>query len=918
MKKHFKRWTIAFMLIFIVSLTDVSNYCTETKSKYEPSVINLTNWEFESDGIYSLKENWEFYPNRIILHEDFKKQNNLGIMHLISVPGAFYNQQKFEEQYKSNYGTLRTIIKIPSQYIGQKLAIRSTLFYMDTEVYADGHQLTKDKEIVQRSSFANRITPNLLISFVPQSENVELIINFTRSNHYGSGYGNVILGLSEQVQDYIVKWLIIDTFLFSLMLILAIFNMGFFLRVNSRKSKEWLALYFAMLVAIMLVRIINSGDQYLLYLIPKIPGELFNKLNYWSYYLLLPIFILFACEVRKDMLPPFIKQISLYVIMFFGLMVLMLGENIYARLVPLYYAYFVTILLLLTLHMVRMARIGAAWLKIELVAFSLMVVIFILDSLYILGYYEIRNYYLAGITFFICYVTFMVSKFYSRSVDRLENLTFEYDVLEKKMIQSNQGFEENIFDIQSEFKDLLQEKELHLDALKEVVRDIEVTLVILDSQLKIVSIYGHDMEKHFGTHFSGEKFVKYFFGESSDLGQLFTDIMLRVAQLKNPERAITYLSLLPKLIYKQGRWYKITVSLIESANEENKQFVLMINDVSKLIVTKEQSQKSQNEVKMLKAHIKFEKELKYLIFRTEQFVTLNLPEIIKKAQNVNELSQILSISLERFAIWYEAMGFDHTYGEFRKFIFDLKDLSNDNVPITFEKMVQMVESRKIGDFDLEDQQVLSHYIGKEIRATKKELEEIENQSQGIFEMFEILQPYCKVLIDRYGKTVEPLKIEGQNIHLPLRKMGPILRELSRIFDAIIVHNIEYVDERKRANKPLTAHIEVQIHTTLTHLVIDIQDDGAGININTLKDSMYKLDLMSFKEIVSASEEEVLPFIFSQGVYYKESDNEYDGIGDGLWRVKEALACINGTIDVKSNYQSYCKFTVRIPLEEICE
>lgn len=917
MKKRFKKWTMAFILIFIVSLMEVSNYCAETKSNYEPSVINLIEWDFDSEGINSLKEKWEFYPNRIILHEDFEKQNNLGIMHLISVPSAFYNHQKFEEEYKSNYGTLRTIIKIPRLYIGQKFAIRSTLFYMDTAIYADGQQLTKNNEIVQRGGFANRITPNLMISFVPKSENVELIIHFTRSNHYGSGYGNVILGLSEHVQDHIVKWLMIDTFLFSLMLILAIFNMGFFLRVNSRKSKDRLALYFAMLIAIMLVRIINSGDQYLLYLIPSIPGELFNKLNYWSYYLLLPIFILFAGEVRKDMLPPFIKQISIYVIIFFGLIVLMLGENVYAKLVPLYYAYFVVVLVLLTLHIVRSSRIGAVWFKIELVAFSLMVVIFILDSLYILGYYEIRNYYLAVITVFICYVTFMVSKFYSRSVDRLENLTFEYDDLEQKMIQSNHDFEEKISDIQNGFKDTLQEKELQLDALKEVVRDIEGTLVILDSQLKIVSIYGQDIDKHFGMHFSGEKFVKYFFGESSDLGQLFTDIMLRVAQLKNPERTITYLSLLPKLTYKQGRWYKITTSLIESTNEENKRFVVMINDVNKLIVTKEQSQKSQNEVKMLKSYIKFEKELKYLLFRTEQFVALNLPEIIKNAQNVNELSQILAISLERFAIWYEALGFDHTYGEFRKFISELKYLSSDNVPITFEKMVQMVEVRKIGEFDFEDQRVLSHYIGKEIKASKKELEEIENQSQGILEMFEILQPYCKVLIDRYGKTVEPLKIEGQNIHLPLRKMGPILRELSRIFDAIIVHNIEYMDERKRANKPLSAHIEVQIHSTLTHLVIDIQDDGAGININTLKDSMYKLDLMSFKEIVSASEEEVLPFIFNPGVYYKESDNEYDGIGDGLWRVKEALDNINGTIDVKSNYQSYCKFTVRIPLEEIC-
>lgn len=917
MKKHHLKSIAAFAMVAVLCLLSLAaGFGAETENRLRESVIDLKHWDFEKQGIYKLTGFWEFYPNRIILEKDFAAENNLGVKQLVEMPRAFYSQQKFEDKYDSHYGTLRTTIKIPSRYIGHKMALRSTLFYMNAVVYADGQELIRSQDISRLNALSERLTPNLMAAFTPRDESVELIIHFTQRDNYGNAYGNIVFGLSEQVQDHVIRRLMVDTFLFSTLLILGIFNLGFFMRVNQRKTGERLALYFGLLVLVMAVRLVNSGEHYLLYLLPMLPGELFSKLSYWSYYLLLPMFVLFACEVRKDMLPPIIRQLSLYIATFFGLFVLMGGHELYEKLVPLYYGYFVFIVIQLVLHIVRSIRLRTEWLKTEFISFLLMSAIFILDSLYIMGYYEVRNHYQVSLLLFACYVTYKVAKSYSSSVDQLENLIYEHDKLAAETQQIEQQYATNLREKQESFESLLGQREIRLSALEKIAKEFAGTLVILDRQLKIVSVYGVGKDKHFGSDYIGEKFVKYFLSEHSESGQLFTDILSRVAQMDAPGRAATYLSLLPKTAFKQGRWYELQVSQLQLSKEDEQHFVVVINDVTKFTQTKQQVSQAQKDIRLLKSYAKYEKEMKYLIYRVAQFTKEELELMIAQSHTVDELIDRLIMGLERFAIWYEAMGFDKTYSKFRKFILELDRLQKEAVPIQFEELVQIIRLSQLDEFDAEDRKMIREHIGKELRPGREDLEKLQSASQDLIELFDVIRPYSEVLADRYGKTIEPIKIEGPAIQISLKKMGPILRALSRIFDAIIVHNIEYYDERTKANKPLAGHIEVVVSRDMSDLIIEIRDDGAGINVNTLKDSLYKLNLLSFKEIVNATDEEVLPYIFEEGVYYRESDNDFYGIGDGLWLVKKALAAVNGTVEVASKYQSFCQFTVRLPIEEV--
>lgn len=913
-KPKIMRHLSVILLLLFAGLA--ASHAEEAESQLRNSQVDLSTWNFQEAGLFTFTNEWEYYPSRLIYSADFKTGSNLGVKEFVRIPKDFYNQQEFESKFESNYGTLRTVVKIPRSYIGKQFGIRTTLFYKDAQIYVDGQSIFDESSHSAVWRDLSELKPQMVGEFVPSQQEVEIIIHFSHKYNYTNTYGGVYLGEASQIQRQLVQRLIIDTGLFSALIVLAVFNITFFMRNNRRKSNERLALYFGLLVAVMATRVMNSGEHYLLYFLPNIPGELISKLGYWSYYLLLPLFILFACEVRRDMLPASIKRLSIYALGFFGLFVLMVDSRIYTQISPLYHLYFTIIMIQLVIHTVRSFTLKSQWFKAEFISFAIMIVIFLLDSFYIAGSYDLRNYYLFSILVFMIYVTYMVSKIYSSAVDQLENLTYSHDQLTAEIEKLELQYTENLREKQLLCDTLIEQKDMRLSALEKIAHEIAGTIIILDEQLRIRSAYGQSVEKHLGLDYIGEKFIKYFFGEQTEAGQLYVDILRRVVHLENRSRISTYLSLLPKQAYKQGRYYAFETQFIKETASDQPIFAVVVTDVNKFMQMKQQVEKSDKELKMMIRYAQFPIELKYLIMRLNQFQSKEVDRIIEGSKSADELVTKMIMSLERFAIWFEAFGFDRTYQSFRNFILELDRLQKEVIPIHLDELIHIIKETKINQFDAEDRRILLEHIQVNLEISPETLNEAIKTPRELREIIDIMRPYCEVLAARYGKMLEPVVFEGHSIPVSLTKIGHILRNLSRVFESIIVHNIEYYDERTRLNKPVAATITIRSTVTLTHLIIEIEDDGMGININTLKDSLYKLNLMSFKEIVNATEEAVLPYIFEQDVYYRETDNDYFGIGDGLWLVKQTLERHNGSIRVESSFQSYCRFIVEIPLEEI--
>lgn len=913
MKKFSKRALFLWVCIAML-LPQLVGFANETEGQLKISQTDLSHWNFDESGLFTFKNEWEYYPNRYIDSRDFDKAQNLGVKRFIQIPQALYNQEDFQNKYDSSYGTLRTQVLIPQSMVGKALSIRSTLFYRDVQIYVNGEALLGSQDVSTLWQRIRTMKPQMVASFTPNSQRVEVVIHFSLKHTFGNTYGNLMLGERDQVTRQVLQRLMIDTFLLSALFILAVFNLIFFLRRNRRHKGERLSLYFSLLVMTMALRMLNSGEHYLLYFIPNMPGELMSKLGYWSYYLLLPLFILFACEVRREMLPPILKRVSAYAAGFFGLFVLMVDHRIYTQITWIYHLYFILVMVQLVAHALRAVQLRSEWLKSELTAFGLIVVIFTLDSFYISGYYDLRNYYMLAILMFLVFVTVMVARVYANAVDQLENLSYSFDQLSQESSHKEDAYALALENQEKRFESILSQKEIRLGALEGIAKELTGAMIILDQALCIVTAYGNTTEKLFGTDYIGQPFLKYFFGENSQTGLLYQDIMHKVIRLEQASRIATYLSLLPKRYYKQGRWFNVETKYVRVNHGDQPVFVLVITDVNKWIQSQKQLEKANMENSILSNYIKHSAALKYLLMRLKQFSGSEMALLIERSKSSDELIEKLIASLERLGIWYEAFGFERSYMRFRSLILELDKLQKEVIPISKEELVEILKDYQIASFDEEDRRLLSEKTGVDLNLDAAALSEIMTRPADVREVFQVLNLYGRVLAKRYGKELAPIIIDVPAIEVSLDKSGHLLRSLTRIFESVILHNIEYYDERQKAGKPLEAQITVSMKKQLESVEIIIEDDGSGVNVNTLKDSLYKLNLLSFKEIVNASEQEILPFIFERDVYYKESDNAFTGIGDSLWRVKETLKRYGGDITVESHYMHYCRFIITVPLE----
>ncbi len=99
----------------------------------------------------------------------------------------------------------------------------------------------------------------------------------------------VLLGHEKEIRDIKEKRLKFDLFILGSIFIMALYHLGLF----TLRKKDRSPLYFSIFCFLVALRLITTGERYFIHLFPNTAWELMIKLEYLSYYLAVPAFILF-------------------------------------------------------------------------------------------------------------------------------------------------------------------------------------------------------------------------------------------------------------------------------------------------------------------------------------------------------------------------------------------------------------------------------------------------------------------------------------------------------------------------------------------------------------------------------------------------------------------------------------------------
>ncbi|WP_028842075.1 chemotaxis protein CheA [Thermodesulfovibrio yellowstonii] len=163
-----------------------------------------------------------------------------------------------------------------------------------------------------------------------------------------------------------------------------------------------------------------------------------------------------------------------------------------------------------------------------------------------------------------------------------------------------------------------------------------------------------------------------------------------------------------------------------------------------------------------------------------------------------------------------------------------------------------------------------------------------------------------------GKEVD-LEIIGEDTEVDKSVIEHIGDPLVHIIRNSIDHGIESPEERISKGKPSKGKIVINAYQKGTQIVIDISDDGKGIDYEAVKAKAITKGLITLEEAEKMSEEAIINLIFLPGFSTKDVSTELSGRGVGMDVVKSNVAKLNGYVEIFTEKDKGTTFRISLPL-----
>jgi chemotaxis protein histidine kinase CheA len=155
-------------------------------------------------------------------------------------------------------------------------------------------------------------------------------------------------------------------------------------------------------------------------------------------------------------------------------------------------------------------------------------------------------------------------------------------------------------------------------------------------------------------------------------------------------------------------------------------------------------------------------------------------------------------------------------------------------------------------------------------------------------------------------------IEGQDTELDRTILDKISDPLVHLVRNSVDHGIESSQERIKAGKSEIGQIKLSARREKNNVIIEIEDDGKGLDLELLKKKSLEKGLLSQSEIENLTDDEVRMLIFVSGFSTKENVTEISGRGVGMDAVKTAVEKLGGKVKVYSKIGEYTKVRIDLP------
>ncbi|WP_416666686.1 hybrid sensor histidine kinase/response regulator [Egbenema bharatensis] len=177
-------------------------------------------------------------------------------------------------------------------------------------------------------------------------------------------------------------------------------------------------------------------------------------------------------------------------------------------------------------------------------------------------------------------------------------------------------------------------------------------------------------------------------------------------------------------------------------------------------------------------------------------------------------------------------------------------------------------------------------------------------------VFQSFPRLVRDLAKQQSKSIQ-LSIEGGEITADKQVLEGIKDALTHLIRNAIDHGIETPEERKQHQKPSTATIVLRGYKTENSIVIEVADDGRGLDLEQIKQTAIRRKLYRADELASMSISQLQNLILAPGFSTRTLITEVSGRGVGLDVVRTVVERMKGRIQIESTPGQGCTFRLQL-------
>ena len=236
----------------------------------------------------------------------------------------------------------------------------------------------------------------------------------------------------------------------------------------------------------------------------------------------------------------------------------------------------------------------------------------------------------------------------------------------------------------------------------------------------------------------------------------------------------------------------------------------------------------------------------------------------------------------------------------------LDELLDDVSELVIARSRLMERSATHEDKDLEDISIHIDKLTSEIQAKVLGIRMIPLES--------VMARFPRMIRDiakEEGKEIE-FVVDGGNIELDRTVIDRISDPIMHILRNCVDHGIETEEERRSAGKRPRGLIRIVASKQQDHVLIEISDDGKGIDYDRIRDKAVSRGLMTRDDADAALARDLLDLLFRSGFSTKDGVSEVSGRGVGLDVVRKNVEELGGSVMISSSKGAGSTFSLWLP------